>query len=101
MHYGSTITRHTANANNLRLTPNGQVRGLLESNGGAPARVAEVLVCPADSPAANYAFDVTPARLVDYIVTERGVCTADERGVLSLFPEHSNGGGGGAGKAHL
>jgi methylthioribose-1-phosphate isomerase len=60
-----------------------------------------VLVCPADSLAANYAFDVTPARLVDYIVTERGVCTADERAVLLLFPEHSNGSGGGAGKARL
>ena len=79
-----------------------QVHGLLESHGGAPARVTEVRVCPAESPAANYAFDVTPARLVDYLVTERGVCTADERGVLALFPEHSSeSGGGGAGKSRL
>ncbi len=47
----------------------------------------EVLICPADSPAANPAFDVTPARLVSALITERGVCPASEEGLLSLFPE--------------
>jgi len=50
-------------------------------------RLEEVLVPPLDSPAANYAFDVTPARLVTGFVTERGICTANEEGVLRLFPE--------------
>lgn len=39
------------------------------------------------SPAANPAFDVTPARLVTALITERGVCPATRDGMLSLFPE--------------
>ena len=39
------------------------------------------------TPAANYAFDVTPARLMTGIVTERGVCPADAAGLAALFPE--------------
>ncbi|HZT52021.1 MAG TPA: S-methyl-5-thioribose-1-phosphate isomerase, partial [Stellaceae bacterium] len=46
-----------------------------------------VRVIPAGSAAANYAFDVTPARLVTALVTERGVCPASRAGLLSLFPE--------------
>jgi methylthioribose-1-phosphate isomerase len=49
----------------------------------------EVLVAPANSPAANYGFDVTPRRLVTALITERGVCKADERSIRELFPEHS------------
>ena len=44
---------------------------------------------PADSPAANYAFDVTPARLVTALITERGVCPASREGLLGLFPERA------------
>jgi methylthioribose-1-phosphate isomerase len=47
----------------------------------------EVRLTPADSPAANFAFDVTPARLVTALVTERGICPASREGLLSLFPE--------------
>lgn len=46
-----------------------------------------VLLTPDTSPAANYAFDVTPARLVDGLITERGICPANEEGIRSLFPE--------------
>ena len=35
----------------------------------------------------NYAFDVTPARLVTGLITERGICEASEKGLLGLFPE--------------
>ena len=49
--------------------------------------IKQVLLTPGDSPAANYAFDVTPARLVTGLITERGICTASEEGVLSLYPE--------------
>ena len=48
---------------------------------------AEVRLTPAGSPAANPAFDVTPARLVTGLVTERGVCPASHDGLLGLFPE--------------
>ena len=50
-------------------------------------RVA-VRLTPQDSPVANYAFDVTPARLVTGLITERGVCPASRAGLLRLFPEH-------------
>ena len=39
------------------------------------------------SPAANPAFDVTPARLVTGLITERGVAPATTEGLLSLYPE--------------
>ena len=48
-----------------------------------------VRITPEDSPAENYAFDITPARLVSGLITERGVCNASESSVLGLFPEHA------------
>jgi methylthioribose-1-phosphate isomerase len=55
--------------------------------GLGPNQTQHVLVPPAGSPAANPAFDVTPARLVTGFITERGVCAASEEGILGLFPE--------------
>jgi methylthioribose-1-phosphate isomerase len=52
--------------------------------------IKEVLLTPEDSPAANYAFDVTPSRLVTGLITERGICDASEEGVLGLYPEKKN-----------
>lgn len=49
--------------------------------------VAEVQVTPEGSPARNWAFDVTPARFVTGLVTERGVCAASECGLKGLFPD--------------
>ena len=49
--------------------------------------IAEVEITPAGSPAANPAFDVTPSRLVTGFITERGICSADEAGLRSLFPK--------------
>ncbi|MBW2481412.1 MAG: S-methyl-5-thioribose-1-phosphate isomerase [Deltaproteobacteria bacterium] len=46
-----------------------------------------VLICPPDSPAANFAFDVTPARYVKGFITERGICKATEEDIKRLFPE--------------
>jgi methylthioribose-1-phosphate isomerase len=53
----------------------------------ADGRIETVLLTPASSPAANYGFDVTPARLVTGLITERGICAANEDSVLSLYPE--------------
>jgi methylthioribose-1-phosphate isomerase len=53
--------------------------------------IASVAVYPAGTRAANYGFDVTPARLVTALITERGVCPASEAGLLSLYPERGNG----------
>jgi methylthioribose-1-phosphate isomerase len=47
--------------------------------------VRSVQICPERTHAANYAFDVTPARLVTSLITERGVCPASEQGLQSLF----------------
>ena len=51
-------------------------------------KIEPVLICPETTPAANYGFDVTPARLVSGLITERGICEASEKGILSLFPEY-------------
>jgi methylthioribose-1-phosphate isomerase len=55
---------------------------------GPNGNIEPVLICPETTPASNYGFDVTPARLVTKIITERGVCDASEVGLLSLFPEY-------------
>jgi len=53
----------------------------------ADGGIATIRVTPEGSPAANYAFDVTPSRLVTGLITERGVCEASEAGLTKLFPE--------------
>ena len=55
----------------------------------ADGTITTVRVVPHGSSAANPAFDVTPARLVTGLITERGRCPASEAGLLSLFPEHA------------
>lgn len=52
--------------------------------------IVEISVASEDSPAANFGFDVTPHRLVTGLITERGVCQADEENILKLFPEHAS-----------
>ena len=51
---------------------------------GKPTRVRTTAN---DTPISNYAFDVTPARLVTGLITERGICKASEEGLLGMFPE--------------
>jgi methylthioribose-1-phosphate isomerase len=52
-------------------------------------RTTRVRVTPDGSVVKNYGFDVTPARLVTGLITERGVCAASREGLLSLFPEQA------------
>lgn len=61
------------------------------AEGWHEGHLTEVLVAPASTPAANYGFDVTPARLVAGLITERGICPASEEGILALFPERCHG----------
>jgi methylthioribose-1-phosphate isomerase len=49
--------------------------------------VTRLRISPEATPAANPAFDVTPARLVTGLVTERGIAAASARGLAALFPE--------------
>ena len=51
-------------------------------------KIKEVLLTPKDAKTANFAFDVTPRRLITGLITEKGVCEANEEGVLRLFPEY-------------
>ena len=50
-------------------------------------RIETVQIIPDGSPVANYAFDVTPARLVTGLITERGVLAADRAALAAAFPE--------------
>jgi methylthioribose-1-phosphate isomerase len=60
---------------------------LTHVTGKAASGVLEsVRVVPDTSPALNLAFDVTPARLVTGLITERGVCAASRSGLLDLYP---------------
>ena len=60
-----------------------EVRYMQGLEGG---EIKQVLIMPEKSPVANYAFDVTPARLVTGLITERGICEASEEGLAGLFP---------------
>ena len=55
----------------------------------ADGRIETVRIAPDGSPVANYAFDVTPARLITGLITERGICEADEQSICSMFPDHA------------
>lgn len=57
---------------------------------GADGRPATIRLTPEGSGLGNPAFDVTPARYVTGLVTERGVCPASAEGLLSLFPERAS-----------
>jgi methylthioribose-1-phosphate isomerase len=51
--------------------------------------IKKVLLTPESTPTKNYGFDVTPARLVTGLITERGICEANEQSILKLYPEKS------------
>jgi len=59
------------------------IKGLDSNNS-----ITEVCILPTSSPASNFAFDVTPARLVTALITERGICKPHD--ILNLFPEKKN-----------
>jgi methylthioribose-1-phosphate isomerase len=46
-----------------------------------------VRICPESTPARNWGFDVTPARYITALITDRGICGASEREILALYPE--------------
>jgi methylthioribose-1-phosphate isomerase len=54
---------------------------------GSSGRMETVRVVPESSAALNLAFDVTPARLVTALITERGICSANRTGLQRLYPE--------------
>lgn len=53
-------------------------------------KITSVRLIPEQSKAINYGFDVTPARFVTGLITEKGICKANKESILSLFPEKRN-----------
>src|SRR5659263_103283 len=52
--------------------------------------IRKIRIVNEQSPVANFGFDVTPAKYVTALVTERGICKANKEDILSLFPEQKN-----------
>lgn len=63
---------------------------VLMMQGRLGQRIVQVEIAAPGSPAANPAFDVTPARLVTGLITERGVCPASQEGLAALYPEKTS-----------
>ncbi|KAF0239210.1 MAG: methylthioribose-1-phosphate [Prolixibacteraceae bacterium] len=61
-----------------------------EIEGWTENGIQTVRLIPEKSVAANYGFDVTPARLITGLLTERGICKAKRESILELFPEKGN-----------
>jgi methylthioribose-1-phosphate isomerase len=59
-------------------------------DGLSDGKVKRVLVAPKGSPAMNFGFDVTPAKYITGLITERGITKANERDILDLYPEHKD-----------
>jgi methylthioribose-1-phosphate isomerase len=60
-----------------------------QTDGWFEGQQVEVRIAPNESRAANYGFDVTPSHLVTGLITERGVCAANEKSIRALFPEQA------------
>lgn len=58
-----------------------------ETIGVSENRTVSVRTITTDTAVRNYAFDVTPARLITGLITDRGLCDASEEGLLQLYPE--------------
>ena len=58
-----------------------------EIEGWTGTEIKNVKLIPEKSKVANYGFDVTPARLITGLITERGICEANKESILKLFPE--------------
>jgi methylthioribose-1-phosphate isomerase len=54
----------------------------------ADGSIGSVSIAPEATPVVNYAFDVTPAKLVSGLITERGIVEASEATLAEAFPEH-------------
>jgi methylthioribose-1-phosphate isomerase len=58
--------------------------------GIAEGKIQSVRICPEDTVAANYGFDITPARLITGLITEKGICRATEKDITEMFSDKFN-----------
>jgi len=59
-------------------------------SGLAEGKIQSVRICPEDTTAANYGFDITPARLITGLITEKGICRATEKDIKEMFSNKFN-----------
>ncbi|WP_119417900.1 S-methyl-5-thioribose-1-phosphate isomerase [Desertibaculum subflavum] len=85
----STIDWNMAKGSDVPIEMRGPEEVTHLTGATADGGIATIRVTPEGSAAANPAFDVTPARLVTALITERGVCAASRAGLLSLYPERA------------
>ena len=58
--------------------------------GFAEGRIQSIRICPEDAVAANFGFDITPARLITGLITEKGICRATEKDIKEMFSDKFN-----------
>ena len=59
-------------------------------SGLADGKLQKVRICPDDARAVNYGFDITPARLITGLITEKGICKATEKDIKEMFSDKFN-----------
>jgi methylthioribose-1-phosphate isomerase len=59
-------------------------------SGFADGKIQSVRICPKDTIAVNYGFDITPARLITGLITEKGICRATEKDIKEMFSDKFN-----------
>ena len=82
-----TLDARLATGDGIPIETRGPDEVLSVSGRDSYGQTASVTIAPAGTHAINYAFDVTPARLVTGLITERGVAEADRAALAALFPE--------------
>jgi methylthioribose-1-phosphate isomerase len=83
----STIDWTLATGKDIPIEQRSADEVLIMSGRTKDGKVVQVEIAAPGSPARNDAFDVTPARLITGLITERGVCAASREGLRSLYPE--------------
>ena len=82
-----TLDAGLASGDGIPIETRGPDEVLSVSGRDSYGQTASVAIAPAGTRAVNYAFDVTPARLVTGLITERGVAAAERAALAALFPE--------------
>ena len=88
---GSTIDWSLADGATIPIEERGALEVSHISGRNKHHGVSTIALTPQASAIANPGFDVTPARLVTGLITERGVCAASAEGLLGLYPENADG----------
>jgi methylthioribose-1-phosphate isomerase len=84
---GSTFDRNTGNGNQIHIEYRSTTE-VTEMNGlDDKGHEVSIKIIPDEFPVLNPGFDVTPAKLVTSLITERGICNASKDSILKLFPE--------------